>query len=152
MSIQFLDMRIAQDSTQDTPGVELTSSSPLPYTFGDIGLQTGSVLPGNAGLVRVTLNAFVRLTVASSSNPAIFPNATFTIYRSGVPIFSTVYPKPEDQQLVITYEMAGITAVDFPPAAEVLTGQLQYTISVVTNYGITLGARSFSGIAVAGNF
>lgn len=149
MSIQFLDMRISSDSLQDTPQIELSSSSLFPYTFGDIGLQTTSVSPSNVNSVRVTLNAYVRLLMAPSSNPSIIPNATFIIRRNGTEIFTTVYQKPANQ-LDITYEMAAITAVDFPPENEVLMGQIQYTISVFTNYGISLGARSFSGIAVAG--
>ncbi|WP_438491674.1 hypothetical protein [Paenibacillus sp. IHBB 3054] len=149
MSIQFLDMRIAQDSTSDTPALGLSSSS-FPYTFGDIGLQTTSVSPENVGLVRVTLNAYARLTLSASSSSTVVPNATFTILRNGTPIFSTVYQKPTTQFETI-YEMSGLTAVDYPPAADVLSGQIRYTIYVVTNYGITLGARCFSGSAVAGN-
>ncbi|WP_405176380.1 hypothetical protein MHI27_12115 [Paenibacillus sp. FSL H8-0261] len=49
------------------------------------------------------------------------------------------------------YEMVGITAVDFPPASDVLVGQIQYTIIASAIRTATLGARSFSGIAVAGN-
>ncbi|KWX79656.1 hypothetical protein AMQ84_05950 [Paenibacillus riograndensis] len=151
MGIQFLDMRISRDSAADQPGVSLSSSS-FPYIFGDIGLQTGGIAPGNASLVRVTLNAYARLTMAISSNPAIVPDATFTIFRNSAQIFTTVYQKPASQAMTeLTYEMAGITAVDFPPAADVLAGQIRYIISVTTNYGVTLGARSFSGIAVAGN-
>ncbi|MED5019762.1 hypothetical protein P9847_20930 [Paenibacillus chibensis] len=41
--------------------------------------------------------------------------------------------------------------MDFPPAAEVLNGLIQYTISVTTNYDVTIGARCFSGIAAAGS-
>lgn len=150
MSIQFLDMRISSDSVQDVPEAELSSSSLFEYKFGDIGLQTSTVLPTNVNSVRVTLNAFARLVMAPSSNPTITPNATFIIRRNGVVIFTTVYQKPANQ-LESSYEMAAITAVDFPPADQVITGQIQYTISVVTNYGISLGGRSFSGIAVAGD-
>ncbi|MBT2288018.1 hypothetical protein J7E73_02505 [Paenibacillus albidus] len=151
MSIQFLDMRISQDSTSDLPGLALSSSS-FPYTFGDIGLQTTNITPGNASLVRVSLYAYARLTMAASANPSIIPNVTFTIFRNQTPIFSTTYQKPESQsQSEITYEMAGLSAVDFPPQADVLAGQIRYIISVSTNYGVTLGARSFTGTAVAGN-
>ncbi|WP_233183856.1 hypothetical protein [Paenibacillus sonchi] len=74
------------------------------------------------------------------------------IFRNSTQIFTTVYQKPASQAMTeLTYEMAGITAVDFPPAADVLVGQIRYIISVTTNYGVTLGARSFSGIAVACN-
>lgn len=149
MSVQFLDMRIALDSPQDLPGLELTSSSPA-YKFGDIGLLTAHVSPGNAGLVRVSLNAYARLQLTFTPAPTIIPAATFFIYRNGTLIFSTTYQKAASQT-DISYEMASITAVDFPPAADVLNGLIQYTIYVSTNYGITLGARSFSGMAVAGN-
>lgn len=86
-----------------------------------------------------------------SADPTIVPDVTFIIIRNSVPIFTTVYQKPASQSMTeLTYEIAGITAVDFPPAADVLTGQIRYIISATTNYGVTLGARSFSGIAVAG--
>lgn len=151
MSIQFLDMRISQDSTTDLPGVSLSSSS-IGYTFGDIGLQTTGIASENVNLVRVTLNAYARITLAASSNPSIVPNVTFTIVRNNTTIFSTVYQKPASQsQTEETYEMGGLTAVDYPPAADVLTGQIRYQIYVTTNYGVTLGARCFSGTAVAGN-
>lgn len=149
MSIQFVDMRISLDSTQDTPGVEITSSS-QPYVFGDIGLQTGGVLPANAGSVRVTLHAYARLQMGITAAPTLVPNATFMIFRNGNPIFTTTYQKAASQT-DISYEMAAITAVDYPPAAEVLNGLIQYTISVTTNYDVTVGARSFSGIAAAGS-
>ncbi|MWV42243.1 hypothetical protein GRF59_01250 [Paenibacillus sp. HJL G12] len=149
MSIQFIDMRISLDSQQDSPGVELTSSS-QPYRFGDIGLQTAGVSPSNISLVRVTLNAYARLQMALTAAPSIIPNATFTIWRNGTLIFTTTYQKAASQT-DMSYEMAAITAVDFPSAAEVQNGLIQYTISVTTNYGVTLGARSFSGIAVAGS-
>ncbi len=124
MSIQFLDMRISQDSVSDQPGVSLSSSS-FPYIFGDIGLQTAGIASGNASLVRVTLNAYAHLTMTISANPTIVPDVTFTIIRNSVPIFTTVYQKPASQSMTeLTYEMAGITAVDFPPAADVLTGQI----------------------------
>ncbi|MFF2907660.1 hypothetical protein [Paenibacillus sp. NPDC057934] len=145
MSIQFLDMRISQDSTTDSPGVDLVRYS---YMFGDIGLQTGSVTPGNENLVRVTLNAYARLSVLPS---VIYPNdVTFNIYRNGTLIFSTVYPG-STSDTETKYEMVGITAVDFPPAADVLTGQIRYTITAGAIRNANLGARSFSGIAVAGN-
>lgn len=151
MSVQFLDMRISQDSTTDLPGVSLSSSS-FAYVFGDIGLQTSNVTPENVNLVRVTLNAYARIQLATSSNPTIIPAVTFTIKRNNTVIFSTVYQKPASQsQTEDTYEMGGLTAVDYPPAADVLTGQIRYLIYVTTNYGVTLGARSFSGTAVAGN-
>ncbi|MEC0239042.1 hypothetical protein P4H66_04045 [Paenibacillus dokdonensis] len=149
MSIQFIDMRISLDSSQDTPGVEITSSS-QPYVFGDIGLQTASVLPANAGSVRVTLNAYARLQMGITAAPTLVPNATFTIFRNGNPIFTTTYQKAVSQT-EISYEMAAITAVDFPTASEVLYGLIHYTISVITNYNVTIGARSFSGIAAAGS-
>ncbi|MBT2290731.1 hypothetical protein J7E73_16650 [Paenibacillus albidus] len=145
MSIQFLDMRISQDGTTDTPGVNLVRSS---YIFGDIGLQTLNVTPANASLVRVTLNAYVRLSVDPS---VIFQNdVTFSIYRNSVLIFSTTYPG-NINNTVTQYEMVGITAVDFPPVGDVLMGQIQYTISASAIRTATLGARSFSGVAVAGN-
>ncbi|WP_340023987.1 hypothetical protein MHI24_02490 [Paenibacillus sp. FSL K6-1096] len=116
--------------------------------FGDIGLQTVNVTPANVGLVRVTLNAYVKLSVDVS---AIVQNdVTFIVYRNSTLIFSTTYPG-NINNTVPQYEMVGITAVDFPPAGDVLAGQIQYTIVASAIRTATLGARSFSGIAVAGN-
>ncbi|GGG13914.1 hypothetical protein GCM10010912_67910 [Paenibacillus albidus] len=145
MSIQFLDMRISQDSVVDTPGINLVRSGAI---FGDIGLQTSNVTPANASLVRVTLNAYVRLSVDVSV--IVQNDVTFSIYRNNTLIFSTTYPG-NINNTVTQYEMVGITAVDFPPASDVLTGQIQYTILASAIRTATLGARSFSGIAVAGN-
>jgi hypothetical protein len=145
MSIQFLDMRISQTSVVDTPGIDLVRSGVI---FGDIGLQTSSVTPANANLVRVTLNAYVRLSVDVSV--IVQNDVTFSIYRKNVLIFSTTYPGNINNTMT-QYEMVGITAVDFPPASDVLVGQIQYTIIASAIRTATLGARSFSGIAVAGN-
>lgn len=145
MAIQLLDMRIAGDSAADTPEVGLVRSS---YIFGNIGLQTTSVAPGNAGLVRVTLQAYVRLSIF----PSLIVNndITFGIYRNGTLIFRTVYPGNLNELNTI-YEMVHITAVDFPPAADVLAGQITYSIMAGAIRNAALGARTFSGIAVAGN-
>lgn len=145
MSIQFLDMRISGDSASDSTSVNLIRSS---YTFGDISLQTGAVAPGNEGLVRVMLNAYVRLAIEPSI--IVQNDITFIIYRNGIPIFSTTYPG-STSDIYTKYEMVGITAADFPPAADVLAGQIHYTIEAGAIRIATLGARSFSGIAVAGN-
>ncbi|MNN88406.1 hypothetical protein D3C81_2060880 [compost metagenome] len=99
--------------------------------------------------MRVTLNAYARLTIGGPSGP-MTDDVTFIVSRNGTQIFSTTYPgtlTAADPN----FELAGITVADFPPASAVLTGQIRYTIAVVTTRFVTLGARSFSGIAVAGN-
>ncbi|WP_151735956.1 hypothetical protein [Paenibacillus tengchongensis] len=144
MSIQFLDMRMSQDSTMDTPPVSLARNG---YVFGNIGLQTAGLAPGNAALVRVTLSAYVRLTVYPSV--IVSNDITFGIYRNNSLIFSTVYPG-DITELNNIYKLVNITAVDYPPAADVLAGQIQYTAVVSAIRNADLGARSFSGIAVAG--
>lgn len=118
MSIQFLDMRISQGSTMDAQSLNLVRSGAV---FGDIGLQTVNVTPANAGLVRVTLNAFARLSVDVSI--IVQNDVTFSIYRNNVLIFSTTYPG-NINNTTTQYEMVGITAVDYPPSTDVLTGQI----------------------------
>ncbi|MEK4193316.1 hypothetical protein [Paenibacillus odorifer] len=145
MSIQFLDMRISQGSTMDAQNLNLVRSGAI---FGDIGLQTVKVTPANAGLVRVTLNAFARLSVDVSI--IVQNDVTFSIYRNNILIFSTTYPG-NINNTTTQYEMVGITAVDYPPSTDLLTGQIQYTIVASAIRTASLGARSFSGIAVAGN-
>lgn len=148
MSIQFVDMRISQDSAMDTPELTLPAAA-TPYTFGDIGIQTTQVASGNEGLVRVTLNAYARIRLEAAIG-TMTDDVAFNIFRNGTSIFSTVFPGSLSTTDP-TYELGGITAVDFPPAADVLAGQIQYTAVVTTNRSVTLGARCFSGIAVAGN-
>ncbi|WP_151735955.1 hypothetical protein [Paenibacillus tengchongensis] len=147
MAIQFLDMRIAQTSTSDLPGLPLAAGA-APYTFGDIGLQTVQAAPGNTGLVRVTLNAFVRMAVGPSTGMGT-DDVILSIYRNGTLIFASSYPG-DLTAAGTAYELAGVTAVDYPPAAAVLGGQIQYTAVLTTFRNVTLGARSFSGFAVAG--
>ncbi|AIQ59084.1 hypothetical protein [Paenibacillus borealis] len=145
MSIQFLDMRISETSVMDTPGIALVRSSAI---FGDIGLQTSSVTPENVNLVRVTLTAYARLSIDVSV--IVQNDVTFSIYRNNTLIFSTTYPG-NINNTATQYEMVGITAVDYPPANDVLSGQIQYIIIASAIRTATLGACSFSGIAVAGN-
>ncbi|MCM3129518.1 hypothetical protein ACFQ3J_07965 [Paenibacillus provencensis] len=147
MSSRLVDMRIAQDSTVDVPGFTLTSSMGG-YVFGNIGLQTTSVSPQEAGYVRVMLNAYLRLAAPGPNGP-FTSDVTFRIYRNGTLIFTTVNPGTGDIN-EIRYEMVDITAVDFPPVQDVLAGQIQYIIVVSTTRDATLGARSFAGTAVVG--
>lgn len=99
-------------------------------------------------MVRVTLNAYVRLSVDVSV--IVQNDVTFSIYRNNTLIFSTTYPGNINKQGT-QYKMVGITAVDFPPASDVLYRPNSYTILASAIRTATLRARSFSGIAVAGN-
>ncbi|MBW7477097.1 hypothetical protein K0T92_20470 [Paenibacillus oenotherae] len=145
MSIQFVDMRISQQANSDASPTAIPVAA-TPLVFGDIGLQTAGVSVANQGLVRVQLNGFAKIVVGPQ-----FGTVTIHVYRNAVLIFETVYGAADS----LDNQAFGFSTVDFPPAAVVATGQIQYTAEIFTaaaNPGTTIGARNFSGTAVAGNF
>ncbi|WP_219837205.1 hypothetical protein [Paenibacillus sp. R14(2021)] len=59
-----------------------------------------------------------------------------------------------DVRLLSTLYPISITAADFPPAADVLTGQIRYSLFIATDGFIDFvvsGPAVFNGIAVAGS-
>ncbi|WP_342561250.1 hypothetical protein NST84_16385 [Paenibacillus sp. FSL R7-0345] len=147
MTIQFVDLRISNQAASDaTPAVIPLAATPL--VFGDIGIQTAGVLPANTGNVRVLLSGYVK----TENNP-LFNQNTLRVRRNGTIIFTTTFGVAISRE----NEAFGFTAVDNPPAVDVLAGQIQYTAEIFTLAAVTdpfnnVQARNFSGIASAGDF
>lgn len=147
MTIQFVDLRISNQAASDaTPAVIPLAATPL--VFGDIGIQTAGVLPANTGNVRVLLSGYVK----TENNP-LFNQNTIRVRRNGTIIFTTTFGVAISRE----NEAFGFTAVDNPPAVDVLAGQIQYTAEIFTLAAATdpfnnVQARNFSGIASAGDF
>jgi hypothetical protein len=141
MSIQFLDLRLSEQSGNDLILAPVPALLAAPLVFGDIGLQIAAVSPANANLVRVQLWGYVKLNIT------VALTVTITIRKNGTPIFQT------SRLLAIGEENIGFSAVDFPVPADFASGQIQYTAEISSNIvGATVGARNFSGMAAAGNF
>ncbi|AJS57363.1 hypothetical protein [Paenibacillus sp. IHBB 10380] len=147
MTIQFVDLRISNQASSDTTPVIIPLAA-TPHVFGDIGIQTAGVLPENQSNVRVVLTGYVK----TENNP-LFNTNTIRVRRDGTIIFTTNFGVAISRE----NEAFGFSAVDFPPAVAVASGQIQYTAEIFTNAATTdqynnMQARNFSGIAGAGNF
>ncbi|MGF7048236.1 hypothetical protein J2T13_002743 [Paenibacillus sp. DS2015] len=147
MTIQFLDLRISNQASTDATPVIIPLAA-TPHVFGDIGIQTAGVLPANQDNVRVLLSGYVK----TENNP-LFNTNTINVRRNGTIIFTTTFGVAISRE----NEAFGFSAVDVPPAADVATGQVQYTAEIYTNAASTdtfnnIQARNFSGVAGAGNF
>lgn len=147
MTIQFIDLRISNQAASDATPVIIPLAA-TPFVFGDIGIQTAGVSPENQSNVRVLLSGFVK----TENNP-LFNTNTINVRRNGTIIFTTTFGIAISRE----NEMIGFDAVDFPPAADVAAGQIQYTCEIFTNAAATdqfnnVQARNFSGVAAAGNF
>ncbi|MFC5651169.1 hypothetical protein ACFPYJ_19065 [Paenibacillus solisilvae] len=145
MTIQFLDLRISSQDNSDAAPVAIPLAA-APLVFGDIGLQTSGVLAANQGLVRVLLTGYAKVVVSPQ-----FGLLTLQIIRNdeATPIFSTTFGAADN----LDNEGWGFSAVDFPSAALVTTGQIRYRVQIfAAAAGSTIGARNFSGTAAAGNF
>ncbi|MEV5114666.1 hypothetical protein [Peribacillus frigoritolerans] len=142
MPIQFLDQRISVISQ----GSSIAIPAALPALLvGDIGLQTVGVLPGNASNVRVELNAMIIVDSLSAAD-----SYRIQISREGTPIFTADYTGADLESV----NPPSYTVTDFPPAAQVLTGQIRYTFSIVQTSGAATGivqGAFFGGSAAAGN-
>ncbi|WP_410514188.1 hypothetical protein PaeBR_07235 [Paenibacillus sp. BR2-3] len=147
MAIQFLDLRLSNQNPTDAPPLPVPPTA-TPALIGDIGIQTAGVLPGNEGDVRVLLAGHVTINTGVVEAAETI---TFTVLRNGVPIFTTDFIVQINA--LTDSELADITATDTPPAADVLAGEINYTLTVSSTAAVslaTLGARNFSGVAAAG--
>ncbi|MFC8559676.1 hypothetical protein [Peribacillus frigoritolerans] len=142
MPIQFLDQRISVIPQGAAIPIPVAPASLL---VGDIGLQTVGVLPGNASNVRVELNAMIIVDSLLAAG-----EYTIQISREGTPIFTAIYSGTDLESV----NPPAYTVTDFPPAAQVLTGQVRYTFSIVQTAGVATGivqGAFFGGSAAAGN-
>jgi hypothetical protein len=148
MTIQFLDSRLSEHRN-DSAGVEVLTATPT--LFGDIGLQTASVVgTPNESDVRIELWGTVGVNGTSSNTVTInIQRGGSGVFVSGVIIFTAVndlMDGPGNQ--LLTFH-----AVDFPPAAFVANREIRYImfVSATGSTAVTLqGPVSFSGLAQAG--
>ncbi|EFM12379.1 conserved hypothetical protein [Paenibacillus curdlanolyticus YK9] len=150
MTIQFLDGRLSVNRN-DSSGTDGITDTPL--LIGDIGLQTGAAaLLGNEGDVRVALTGTVGIVV-----DGVVAELTFTIERNGTSAPGSgvlILTEAFNTGGVNTIGPVSISAGDFPPAADVLAGEIRYTLFVsatITEGNIALsGPVVFNGTAFAG--
>ncbi|OXM83895.1 hypothetical protein [Paenibacillus rigui] len=137
MPTQFLDQRISVISQGATVPILAT-----PVLIGDIGLQTVGVLAQNVGNVRVELNAMIILTGLTAGTYRV------QIAREGTPLFTADYAGTN----LANVNPPSYTVTDFPPAANVLTGQIRYTLTIQLTGGTggTVQGSFFGGSVVAG--
>ncbi|SDT51759.1 hypothetical protein SAMN05444162_4721 [Paenibacillaceae bacterium GAS479] len=146
MAIQFLDQRVSTFLI-DSSGAELIAATPL--LIGDIGLQVVAAqdvnnvlvsLTGMAGIVgNLELDAIITLTVEK--------NGTDTL-GSGTVVFQEDF----ETSFVPAFSPLVVVAGDSPTAAEVLAGQIRYTLFASASEGAFLvsGPVTFNGVASAG--
>ncbi|WP_308635515.1 hypothetical protein [Paenibacillus silvisoli] len=153
MSIQFLDSRISIHSNQFGGSTPVTD---LPLMVGDIGLQVVAANPANTSNVRVSLTGTVFVDFGAAQLVPEPQVITVFVERGGDGGAGTGV-----QILVQQFDIAvghplypiSVTAADFPPAADVLAGQIRYVMYVATDGGIPLvlsGPAVFNGVASAG--
>jgi len=150
MSIQFLDERISVNRSNSAGVVPLTTT---PLFVGDIGLQVLAAIPtGNAANVRVALSGTVGIRMLDTG---IFVDVTITVERNsnGTPGTGVVVLTEALSTMGVgAFSPISVNAGDFPPAADVLAGQIRYTMFVQSSGdGVVLrGPVVFNGSASAG--
>ncbi|THF79525.1 hypothetical protein [Cohnella fermenti] len=150
MSIQFLDGRLSIHRSNSAGADALTTT---PLFIGDLGLQViGAIPTGNAANVRAALSGTVGIEMVDSG---IFIDITITVERNsngtagtGVVILSEVL----STNGVGAFSPISVNAGDFPPEADVLAGQIRYSMFIeASEGGATLrGPVVFNGYATAG--
>ncbi|MFC5403448.1 hypothetical protein [Cohnella soli] len=159
MSIQFLDMRLSENRSDNLGTQEITMDVPL--FIGDLGIQTLQVVgTPNQSNVRVWLSGTVTVRRPSSFEGEP-PTMTLWITRDGTGIPSTgtiIYTMNVTfgtNQLTIL--PISITACDFPSASVVAPGQIRYSLFITStarlgdNALILDGPVAFNGMASAGS-
>ncbi|WP_308635514.1 hypothetical protein [Paenibacillus silvisoli] len=157
MTIQFLDSRISIHSNDFGGSTPVTD---LPLMVGDIGLQVVAANPLNTSNVRVSLSGtvFVDFAPPPTGEPTVPVSQTIAISveRGGDGGAGTGVQILNQQFFIVPghplYPIS-VTAADFPPAADVLTGQIRYVMYVATDGGVDLvlaGPAVFNGLAAAG--
>ncbi|OXM16280.1 hypothetical protein [Paenibacillus herberti] len=146
MAIQFLDQRVSTFLI-DSSGAELIAGTPL--LIGDIGLQV--VAAQDVNNVRVSLTGMAGI-VANSELDAII---TLTVEKNGTDTFgagTVVFQEDFETSFVPSFSPLVVVAGDFPTAAEVLAGQIRYTLFASASAGAFLvsGPVTFNGSASSG--
>ncbi|MFC4809599.1 hypothetical protein [Paenibacillus sp. GCM10023250] len=139
MPKQFLDERISVISQGAAVAILGT-----PVLVGDIGLQTVGILPENTSNVRVILNAMIITTALGAAS-----SYRVQILREDTPLFTADYLGAD----LASVNPPSYVVTDFPPLAQVLTGQVRYTftIQLTAGAGGTVQGAFFGGVIAAGN-
>ena len=154
MAIQFLDQRLSMHNNS-FGGTEPLSD--LPLLIGDIGLQVVGAVPLNASDVRVALTGTAGIAFAGpppEEGPTV---VSLSVERggdegtagTGVTIWNEQF---EIVQPGVLFPIS-VSAADFPPALDVLAGEIRYVLFIATDGFIDLvlsGPAVFNGVAVAG--
>lgn len=118
-----------------------------------ISLQVAAAIPtGNEGNVRVALTGTVGIRMPDTG---IFADITITIERNGTETAGTgvvILTEVLSTQGVGAFSPISVSAGDFPPPSDVLSGQIRYTMFIQSSFqGIILrGPVVFNGSASAG--
>ncbi|NBD24744.1 hypothetical protein [Paenibacillus glycinis] len=153
MAIQFLDQRLSMHNN-GFGGEEPLSD--LPLLIGDIGLQVVGAIPLNTSDVRVLLTGTAGIAF-SGPPPEEGPTVvSLSVERggdgtagTGVTIWNQQF---EIEQPGVLFPIS-VSAADFPPALDVLAGEIRYVLFIATDGFIDLilsGPAAFNGVAVAG--
>lgn len=154
MAIQFLDERISIHSNSFGGSEPLST---LLLLVGDIGLQVVAANPLNTNNVRVSLVGTVSISSAPPTAETPEPG-TISLFLErggdGTPGTGvTIWQEQFDIQPNASLFPISITAADFPPAADVLTGQIRYVLFIGADSPFSLvldGPAVFNGSATAG--
>ncbi|WP_028593074.1 hypothetical protein [Paenibacillus assamensis] len=148
MAFEVLDVRLSQLSNTNT-GTAIIGDTPI--LIGDVGLiTTAAAGTSQAGDVRVWLSGTV--VVATSAEP---PDLILQIERNGTDTFGSgtlIYTESVNPTLTSSTAIS-VTAADFPPATDVNTNQIRYTLfisSATVSGDILTGPVTFNGIAAVG--
>ncbi|MEY8745512.1 hypothetical protein [Paenibacillus tundrae] len=148
MPIQFLDSRLSLHNTFSS-GTEILSTTPV--LVGDIGLQTVAAIgTPNQSDVRIQLWGTVGVSRSASNVVNIYVVRGGTgAFGSGIIIFNSTI----DLSSGPGSRLFSFAAGDFPPAINVATGQIRYTMfvgSTSVDPVTVIGPVSFNGSAQAG--
>ncbi len=139
MPIQFLDQRVSSFAPAAPVVIPTT-----PLLVGDIGLQTASVLPENAGDIRVELNCLIDAPLTAAVAAVLY---TIVVAREGTPIYTRILLGAQ-----LAAQPFGFTVVDYQPPAPV-DGEIQYTVTIAAaslHTTETVARVEFAGSAAAG--
>ncbi|WP_458122822.1 hypothetical protein [Paenibacillus sp. Z3-2] len=148
MATQFLDSRLSLNNIYGTGTAILPAT---PTLLGDIGLQTvGAIGTPNESDVRIELWGTIGVSGTAANTVNIFVERGGTgVFGTGLLIFAATLPLTAGPASRLETFAAG----DFPPATDVATGQIRYTM-YASNTGPTAvtitGPVTFNGLAQAG--
>ncbi|OXM16279.1 hypothetical protein [Paenibacillus herberti] len=146
MAIQFLDQRLSTFLI-DSSGTG--SIADTPTLIGDIGLQVVAAQDINS--VRVSLTGMAGII----ANPEADASITLCIEKNGTGTLGSgtvIFREDFDTNFVPAFSPLVVVAGDYPTSAEVLAGQIRYTLFASSSgTSLTLnGPVTFNGSASTG--